>query len=253
MAEDAERKKLDRELAKARRNTRLTLKNRGDGTTDLYAKLPDAIAARLRTYLDAHSSPKHDAATHGGSGSGGSAFLDPATGHRLPADRVRGIAFCALLERIDPHQMPLHGGTPTTLNVTVPLATLRTGLGVGVLDDGTHIPAGEARRLACTAGIIPVVLGGNSEVLDLGRVRRFYTGAQKRAMAINHPTCRAEGCTVPAGWCDAHHFAKPWAQNGRTDLKDGKLLCPWHHTRSHDEAYLVDELPNGDVRFHKRR
>jgi len=58
---------------------------------------------------------------------------------------------------------------------------------------------------------------------------------------------------VPAEWCDAHHFAKPWAQGGRTDLKDGKLLCPWHHTRSHDDRYLVDELPNGDVRFTRRR
>jgi hypothetical protein len=253
IAEDAERKNLDAELAKARRTTRLTLKNRGDGTTDLYAKLPDAIAARLRTYLDAHSSPRHDAATNG-TATNGSAYLDPATGQRLPADRVRGIAFCALLERIDPKAMPLHGGTPTTLNVTVPLDTLRSGLGVGVLDDGTRIPAGEVRRLACTAGIIPVVLGGKSEVLDLGRVRRFYTGAQKRAMTLEHPTCRAEGCSVPAEWwCDAHHFAKPWAQGGRTDLKDGKLLCPWHHTRSHDDRYLVDELPNGDVRFTRRR
>jgi hypothetical protein len=251
VAEDAERKKLDRELAKARRTTRLTLRNRGDGTTDLTAKIPDSVAARLRTYLDAHSSPAHDAAT--AAANGGSAYLDPATGQRLPADRVRGIAFCALLERIDPKALPLHGGTPTTLNVTTTLDTLRSGLGVGVLDDGTHIPAGEVRRLACNAGIIPVVLGGKSKVLDLGRVRRFYTGSQKRAMAIEHPTCRTEGCTVPAGWCDAHHFAKPWSQGGRTDLKDGKLLCPWHHTRSHDDRYLVNELPNGDVRFHKRR
>jgi len=158
-----------------------------------------------------------------------------------------------MLERMDPNQMPLHGGSPTTLNVTASLDSLRTGLGVGVLDDGTHISAGEVRRLACNANIIPVVLGGKSEVLDLGRKRRFFTGAQKRAMAMDHPTCRAEGCSVPAAWCDAHHFAKPWAKGGKTDVKDGKLLCPWHHTRSHDDRYLVNELPNGDVRFTRRR
>lgn len=258
IAEDEERKKLDRELAKARRSTRLTLKNRGDGTTDLFAKIPDAIAARLKTYLDAHTSPRHDAATNGRSTNGGpagagSAYLDPATGQRLPADRVRGIAFCAMLERIDPNQLPLHGSSPTTLNVTASLETLRTGLGIGVLDDGTHIPASEVRRLACNANIIPVVLGGKSQVLDLGRKRRFYTGHQRRAMALQHPTCRAEKCTVPAAWCDAHHFAKPWAEGGKTDLKDGRLLCPWHHTRSHDDRYLVNELPNGDVRFTRRR
>jgi len=98
IAEDAEREKLERELQKARRTTRLSLKNRGDGTTDLTGKIPDSVASRLKTYLDALSSPQHDAAT------GGGAFVDPATGERLPADRVRGLAFCAMLERIDPRQ-----------------------------------------------------------------------------------------------------------------------------------------------------
>ena len=85
LAEDAEREKLDRELAKARRHTRLSFKNRGDGTTDLTGKLPDSVAARLRTYLDAHTSPRHDAATNGSGRVG-----VPGPGHRAAAARRPG-------------------------------------------------------------------------------------------------------------------------------------------------------------------
>jgi hypothetical protein len=67
-----------------------------------------------------------------------------------------------------------------------------------------------------------------------------------------HRTCRASGCTVPATWCEAHHFRQPWQPGGKTDLHDGKLLCNWHHHRAHDDRYLHTELPNGDVRFHRR-
>jgi hypothetical protein len=50
-----------------------------------------------------------------------------------------------------------------------------------------------------------------------------------------------------------NHDGKPWSQGGRTDLRDGILLCPWHHHRVHDPAHRHEFLANGDVRFHKRR
>jgi hypothetical protein len=148
--------------------------------------------------------------------------------------------------------LPLHGGSATTVVVTVPLADLRAGLGIGTLGDGTRVSAGEVRRLACTGGIIPAVLDGRSEVLDLGRRQRLFSSAQRKALAVSQRTCRAEGCTVPSTWCEAHHAAEPWSRGGRTDLADGKLLCSWHHHRAHDDRYLVSHLPNGAVRFHQR-
>ncbi len=69
--------------------------------------------------------------------------------------------------------------------------SLLEGLRAAGLCDGTRISAGEARRLACGAGIIPVVLGGASEPLDVGRQRRFHTKAQRIAMGI-----RDGGCTT---------------------------------------------------------
>ncbi|HYG92222.1 MAG TPA: HNH endonuclease signature motif containing protein, partial [Nocardioides sp.] len=63
--------------------------------------------------------------------------------------------------------------------------------------------------------------------------------------------CRAEGCTIPATWCEAHHL-HPWSQGGPTDLANGVLLCSYHHHRAHDHRYTTDRLPNGDYRFHRR-
>ena len=104
------------------------------------------------------------------------------------------------------------------------------------------ITAGHARRLACTAGLVPAVLGTRSEVLDLGRTARLFTPAQRKALALRHPRCRAEDCDVPAPWCEAHH-ATPWSRGGTTDLTDGVLLCHWHHQRAHDTRYTTDRRP----------
>ena len=241
--EDHERRRLEEEERRARRTTRLIRQRRGDGSTLFRITVPDAAADRLLTYLHAFTSPRRKSTdTEPGDGS-----------ERVPHDVQLGLAFCALLERLDPARLPVHGGDATTVVVTVDLQTLIDGLGTAALGSDGVISAAEARRLACTAKILPMVLGGKSELLDLGRSARLFSRAQRAAMAVRDRTCRAQGCDIPAAWCEAHHAATPWAAGGRTDLRDGRLLCSWHHHRAHDERYLHSELPNGDVRFHRRR
>ncbi|MFC6343898.1 DUF222 domain-containing protein, partial [Nocardioides hankookensis] len=154
------------------------------------------------------------------------------------------------LESVDPDRLPLHGGDATTVLVTVDLETLRGATGVAYVGD-EPISASEARRLACGAGIVPVVLAGSSQVLDVGRKRRFFVPAQRKALAVRHPSCVAEGCDIPAAWCEAHHAGSPWSRGGRTDLADGVLLCSFHHHRAHDARYDV-EWSAGGARFHRR-
>jgi hypothetical protein len=66
------------------------------------------------------------------------------------------------------------------------------------------------------------------------------------------PMCRADGCDIPAAWCEAHHADKPWSQGGKTDLKHGLLLCSFHHHRAHDHRYDGRRLPDDDVRSTRR-
>jgi hypothetical protein len=240
LAEEEERRRLEAEERAARRTTRLSLRVRGDGSTDIHIRVLPRVAARLKTYLESMTSPRHRSA----------AADDDVS--QLPYPRRLGEAFCALLERLPGKLLPQHGGTATTVMVTIPFEQLRAGVGAADLGTGDRITAGQVRRLACSADLIPVVLGGSSEVLDLGRTRRVFSPAQRRAMAVRDKRCRTEGCTIPAAWCEAHH-RKLWSRGGRTDLKDGVLLCPWHHHRAHDPAYDASRMPNGDLRFHRRR
>lgn len=183
---------------------------------------------------------------------GGGADEPAGSWDHLPYPVRLGQALCALLEHLDPTRFPIHGGDATTVVVQVDLETLRTGLGTATLPDGAPISAGAVRRMACTAGIIPAVLGGKSQVLDLGRSRRLFNPAQRLALSLRDRSCRAEGCDIPARWCEAHH-RRPWSEGGRTDLRDGELLCTHHHHRIHDPAYHHERLPDGGIRFHRRR
>ncbi|MGV3563975.1 MAG: DUF222 domain-containing protein [Nocardioides sp.] len=168
-----------------------------------------------------------------------------ATGHEL------GQAFCELLERLDGTGLPETAGTGATLVVTMTLDTLTGGLAAATLDTGDRIAAHTARRLACEAGIIPVVLGGRSQVLNQGRRRRRFTRAQRIALIVRDRGCTAVGCQTAAWFCHAHHD-DPWARGGPTDLTNGRLLCPAHHRRVHDPAYDHRTTPDNQVEFIRR-
>ena len=105
--------------------------------------------------------------------------------------------------------------------------------------------------MACEAGIIPAVLGGKSEVLDLGRTKRFHTVPQRIALNIRDGGCTAVGCDRPPGGCHAHHDLM-WSKGGPTTVDKGRLLCPRHHRLAHNPAYVMKITGNNSVEFHRR-
>jgi hypothetical protein len=250
VAEEHERRALARDEERARRRMRLTTTPLGDGLTRVCADLPTLHADLLLTQLHAYASPRRDHLE--GDRLGVIDRRDPESGERLPHSRLLALAFCSLLERLPARATPDHGGSAATLVVTIDHDALAADLGVARLATGNAVSVGEARRLACTAGILPMVLGGQSQPLDVGRSRRFHTPAMRKALAVRDRECRADGCDIPAAWCEAHH-AIPWAEaRGPTNVDDGLLLCSFHHHRAHDRRYDLRRTPSGDVRFHRR-
>ena len=100
----------------------MTMRRQGDGTTRLSALVPDAVATRLATYLEAFANPR----AHRGENTEDAQTSDPFT--RLPYPRRMGEAFARFLETADPTRLPIHGGDATTVIVTIPLASLRAEL-----------------------------------------------------------------------------------------------------------------------------
>ena len=88
------------------------------------------------------------------------------------------------------------------------LESLLSGLGEANIDGIEQpISAGTARRLAAEAQIIPIVLGGDSEILDLGVAQRLFSKAQKIAMAERFGGCAWCACQLPPSHIEAHHVA----------------------------------------------
>jgi hypothetical protein len=238
-AEQAEYARLLAEEDRAAATTRLSFHRRGDGTTDIHARLPDHAANRLRAYTDAIANPRR------------SSHDDDFTA--LPVERRRGIAFQSLLETVLDKDLPQHGQSATSIIVTIPHQTLLTGLGTATTSTGDTITAGQARRLACQAAILPAILDGDSEVLDLGRTSRFFKGPLRKAMDLRDKECTTRGCHVPAAFCHGHHYRQPWAHGGTTSLKDGKLLCPFHHHRAHHPNWDTHHHPDGTTTYTRRQ
>lgn len=248
IGEEQERKALEAEEANANDRVWLTGRRRGDGRTRVTGDIPDAAWDRLVTYVEPYTSPRHPGQPAEESINGDN------PDDKRPYEMRFGAGFVSFLEHLDPKRLPIHGGDATTILVTIDHDSLAGRLGaagVATIDD-IPLSAAAVRRLACTAKIIPAVLGGDSEVLDLGRARRLFNRAQRKALRLKHKRCRARGCRIKATWCEAHHLANPWATGGHTNLADGTLLCSYHHHRAHDPKYETRVHPDEDITFHRR-
>ena len=216
IADRADELYLKRQEARARRARSFTLSLPHDGQVRLSGVLGVEAAAIVSAALEPLCKP-----TPG----------DDRTPGQRRADALTDV--CRLALRTT--DLPDHGGEPAQLTVTVPFDPVAAQLGAGTLDNGNRVSATTARRLACDARILPVVLGGAGQVLDAGRTRRLATGAVRRALVARDRGCAFPGCDRPARWCDAHHV-HPWSAGGRTSLDNLVLLCRHHHTVLHDET-----------------
>jgi hypothetical protein len=229
IGEAEEARQLAAEERRAEQAARLTMHDDGHGQTHGRFTLPTAVADQLRKPLHALAAPKA-----GGSG------LSP---HGM------GLALIEYIGRFPTKKLPKTGGLAATIVVTLPYETLLGGLKCAHLDTGTPISPGLARRWACESGIIPAVLGGKSEPLDVGRMRRLHTEPMRIVMQLRDKGCATQGCERPG--THAHHL-KQWSKGGNTSVKDGVMLCPRHHTLAHHPDYELKQHPDGTTTFHRR-
>lgn len=243
-ADAAEARTLEAEERRARRTAYLTMRDHGDGSTSGAFKIPTLHAHLLRKALDEVTGPRV---------LGDDARIDPATGRRYSTSTLRGHGLMTLLEQhLALDSLPGSSGSPFTLVVQIALDALESGGGVATVETGHRVSAGEARRLACGAGIIPMVLDGASVPVDLGRERRLFTKHQRIALDRQYGGCAADSCDREPSRVEYHHL-DPWHRGGRTDLRNGLPLCsPHHHMADDPTRWDMRRLPGGGVRFTRR-
>jgi hypothetical protein len=321
VADHLEAQLLDEER-RAYRSSTVTLRDLGNGTTELRALLPTTVAGILRKVLQSMTAPRRDHLRHAaekaladgqtpagcftdgsvaadllsatgtcGTGAGahtttgatgrtagafgqepfgiGAAAAEAATGasgrrsEGRNADWAdidwahrRGRALTELIEHLDTEK--LTGKVASTVIVTMTAEQVMGAAKVAELqatvheltgtllamspssaaastDTGHLLSASAARRIACAADILPAVLGGDSQILDLGRQNRFFNEHQRTALATIYETCAAADCDRPYAWSELHH-EDPWSKGGLTDLDRAIPLCGYHHRKMHDPA-----------------
>ncbi|WP_427008416.1 DUF222 domain-containing protein [Pseudarthrobacter sp. H2] len=119
----------------------------------------------------------------------------------------------------------------------------RTASHTGTPNTGTllftgPVTAGTVRKIACDADIIPVLLGTEGRILDIGRTSRIFPPHTRKALTARDQGCAFPGCTIPALWCEAHHISY-WSRGGTTGTDNGTLLCGHHHHLIHKELWTI--------------
>jgi hypothetical protein len=130
------------------------------------------------------------------------------------------------------------------------LATASEMSGLGASPGGTlcwvgPITASTARRVACDADVTYVAVNDHGGAQVLGREKRFFNWAQRKAMiARDGDRCAVPFCDRPISWADAHHL-KDWALGGATVSENGALPCAAHHTLLHEGGWTLTRQPDG--------
>ena len=153
-------------------------------------------------------------------------------------DALIGVAQHSLNTDLAPES---HGARPR-VSVLIDIEALRHDFEAAgqaaITDDGLRLSHAAVRRLACDADILPICLGADSEVLDVGRRHRLVTTALWVALIARDHHCAFPGCTRPPVMCHAHHI-RHWADGGSTSLTNLVMLCGAHHRTIHDTTWQV--------------
>ncbi len=205
-----------------------------DGMTVLRGLLDAESAAILAAALDPLSAP--EPADDG--------TPDQRTAAQRRADDMTRLARIGLASG----DLPASGGIKPTLVVTIDHGALTGQIAAaGLLPGGQALSASACRRIGCDARVIPVVLGGTSQPLDVGRSRRSIPEPMRAALVIRDQACAFPGCDRPPAWTSGHHI-RHWSHGGPTALHNLVLLCRTHHQAVHDHGWQV-ALDEGGLPF----
>jgi hypothetical protein len=157
--------------------------------------------------------------------------------HRTVRQRRHDALEDLVWDYLDHGDTPSVGGERPHINVIVDWAAIN-GIAGGrhEYETGEVLDLATLRTLACDSTVARIVLGPESEVIDIGRKTRIIPSALRRAIIARDGHCTWQGgCDRGPRWCDIHHIHH-WADGGETKPDNLTLLCRYHHTLTHKQA-----------------
>ena len=173
---------------------------------------------------------------------------------KLPSNGGLRPQLTVTIDHHDLFQQLTHTTTSATKETNTPKqpnATHQPGprktLSTGTATFTGPIHTNTIRKIACDADILPVLLGTDSQILDIGRTTRIFPPHIRKAITARDGGCAFPDCTMPAPWCETHHITY-WSHGGTTGTENGTLLCSHHHHLIHKEQWTITN-PNGTPWF----
>jgi hypothetical protein len=214
---DAEQ--AEREYRAAHANRMLWFVDHADGATTIQATMPTLDAELVRRMVDAHAEQLRRSQTDA------DLRTDPADRAALRVDGLLAVFDHAARAATAPKT----GGDRPRVQITMSYQDLKDqAQAAKLIGPDQTIAAGELRRMLCDAEILPVVLGTDSEILDVGRANRLVTTPIRAALELRDGGCTFPSCDMPPGLTEAHHV-RTWADGGPTGLDNLTLACRHHH------------------------
>ena len=149
-----------------------------------------------------------------------------------------------MLDHAPSSVLPDAGGHRPHLNVLIRLEDLENRARAGCLDFGGPVAPESLRMLCCDAAVVPIVLNGKGQPLDVGRSTRTIPDGLRRAVAARDRGCAHPGCGRPVSWSNSPYC--PWELGGETNCRIWSMLCRVHHRQIHSTEWVVrirDGLP----------
>ncbi len=219
-AEDLLEERLQREAEAAQRRRSLVFFNEGSGSVGFKGSLPRVEAEQWRVQIDAWVESLRRSAIE---------RRDPVAGPLTPEQRRADALIAIIRAGENGERTPTTGGERPRLMVRIDYDALRRqAAGAGLIADDQPLSAGELRQLCCDAELVPAVMGGAGQVLDIGRESRTIPRAIRAALVLRDGGCSFPGCHTRPNVCEAHHLT-PWYLGGPTSLGNLALLCHHHH------------------------
>jgi hypothetical protein len=211
----------------------LSLRRKRTGVWELHGRFDDETGMRASALFDTLAQRRTS---------------DEGPDLRSPQERY-GDAFSDAIDlALNTPDLPMQAGERAHVMIAVSLADLTSGIGRAMLGDTGTMSAAEARIHACDCKLIPAVLGGKSEPLDLGRQRRLIPPGIRNALYLRDRGCAFPGCHRPPRHCQGHHI-RHWADGGPTDLSNLVLMCAHHHRLLHRSGWQVRIAADGLPEF----
>ncbi|SDO87261.1 protein of unknown function [Nakamurella panacisegetis] len=222
---------LDETTPASKMELRFGSRNARTGLTGLTGTLDDHGVDVITRAIDALAAPRPIP----GPTPGSDCTPDPR-----PSATRRAHALIEALERyLTAGDGPANGGEKPHVVVYVHWDQMHGEITQATRESGYAMTPAQARRYLCDAKIIPVVLGGQGEILDVGRAMRTFTRGMRRAITARDRGCVWDGCDRPATWCDIHHV-NWWERDlGDTSTANGVLLCGYHHREIHRSEWQI--------------